>query len=158
MNGLTLRAVAAALVAAVQPSPSTAAAADAHQEAKSALHFYGRGYARAALDATASPALHRVGAPRTVPLPAGEMQVQREGDEGQVLVRVLKLSRADLPDLGLQTGVTPVEALIREYGQPESRDAQHLVYRGVAEICTDHLVFHIGRGVLQGIEWDWCHD
>lgn len=158
MSSLKSLFAAGLLLASLNAATAQGADAQALHEAKLTLDAFGRGYA-AALLGNAVPAAQlnaQSSKPRLIKLAHGEMSVR--GSDKDLVVSELKLGLGDFRELGLQIGETPVEALIRNYGQPEKRDGRRLVYRGSSEICTDHLVFHIGNGVLQGIEWDWCYD
>ncbi|RTL18241.1 MAG: hypothetical protein EKK52_14975 [Burkholderiales bacterium] len=151
---------ASLLLASLGPVAAQTAEARVHHEAKVSLDAFGHGYA-AALLGNALPATQleaKYAKPRAVKLAQGELSLSGTATDKDLAVTELKLTRGNFPTLGLQIGVTPVEALLRDYGPPEKREGRRLVYRGIAEICVDHLVFHIGNGVLQGIEWDWCSD
>jgi len=153
---LTICLVFTSLGAANAQTPE----AQIHRAAKLALNSYGEGYAAALLNQVVpAPLLEGpADAARPFKFAQGEMSLWGSAKAHSLTVTQLRLKHGDLPDLGLQIGVTPVDNLVRDYGQPEKREAHRLVYRGIAEICVDHLVFHIGQGVLQGIEWDWCYD
>lgn len=134
--------------------------AQIHSEAKLTLDYFGKGYAAALLGSVAPSTEQDPKAikPRTIKLANGTLSLVGSAKDKNLAVSELRLTRGDFRELGLRIGETPVEVLIRNYGQPEKREARRLVYRGISEICVDHLVFHVGDGLLQGIEWDWCYD
>jgi hypothetical protein len=160
MNRLKKAVLWVLLLASASLAAAQTTEAASQNEAKLTLHVYGQGYARALLDG-AVPNMQltsKDGKPWTVKLANGEIHLAGGSGTADPNVHVLKLTRGDFQDLGLQIGLTPVDALIRQYGKPEKQDGQRLIYRGIAEICVDHLVFHVRQGLLQGIEWDWCYD
>lgn len=148
-----------ALTGAPQAGAQTAETQVQH-ESRLMLHYYGRGYARALLDASLPAAQLDLKSdkPRPVTFASGDLALTGTAKARDLTVTRLTLNRGDFADLGLQIGQTPVEALLREFGSPERQDTRRLVYRGISEICVDHMVFRLSRGVLQGIEWDWCAD
>lgn len=146
-------AAAAILPAVAQTSPDPI-----HYEAKLTLHYFGRGYAYGQLGNVPLTPPSTQDKPRPVKLADGEMSVIGSVKDQTLAASRLKLTRGDLHELGLTLGATPVDVLTRQFGQPEKRDAHRLVYRGISEICEDHFIFLLDKGLLQAIEWDWCYD
>lgn len=146
-------AAAALLPAAAQTSPD-----QIQHEAKLMLHYFGRGYASGQLWSVPPTPPSKDGKPRAVKLASGELSVIGSSQNQTLTASRLKLTRGDLNELGLTLGATPVNALTRQFGKPDTQDAHRLVYRGVSEICEDHFTFIVDKGLLQAIEWDWCHD
>ena len=156
MKPLKTWAAAATLIAAAGLCTAQTTDAQVQHEALLTLHYFGKGYAQAQLDGALLDL--KTDKPRPLKLPAGEISLIGTTRERNLTVSGLKLTRGDFRELGLQIGETRTEALIRSYGKPEKQDDRRLVYRGIAEICVDHVIFHVAQGVLQGIEWDWCYD
>jgi hypothetical protein len=127
------------------------------QQALQALHHFGRGYAHAALQsaefrAAQAPAS---GTRRTVKLVNGDVTVTRDGTRW--LIYGLRLTSAELQELGPAPG-SPVSEVLSIYGPPEKTLKDRLVYPGVMEICSAHISFLIDKGQLRGVQWDWCYD
>ena len=156
MTPLKTWAASATLIAAAGLCTAQTTDAQIQHEALLTLHYFGKGYAQAQLDG--APLAPKADKPRPIKLPAGEISLIGTARERNLAVSGLKLTRGDFRELGLQIGETHTEALIRAYGKPEKQDAHRLFYRGIAEICVDHVIFHVAKDVLQGIEWDWCYD
>ena len=146
-------ALAVALPAAAQTS-----AEQIHNEAKLTLHFFGLGYAAGQLGVAAPPFSAQDDKPRPVKLAHGDMSVIGSAKDHTLAASRLKLTQGDFRELGLTIGVTPVDALMRQFGKPEKQDSHRLIYRGISEICVDQMTFFIDKGLLRAIEWDWCHD
>lgn len=158
MNLLQSFAIAGLTAAAILPARAQTPPDQIQYEAKLTLHYFGRGYAYGQLGNVPPPPPSKEDEPRPVKLADGEMSVFGSVKNQTLAASRLKLTRGDLYELGLTLGATPVDVLTRQSGQPEKRDSRRLVYRGISEICEDHFTFFVDKGLLQAIEWDWCHD
>jgi len=155
--------VTAVLIAGFSSSSSRAdEPTDVQTDTKTALYWFGEGYATLLLNSSkhAVKAPSGNGADRFY-VKDGDVQASwynKNSSEQKASLISLYISKKGHLINDIYIGATERSTHIYMFGKPDNVKENWVAYRGISEICPDSITFKFSGDILEEVDWDWCTD